>query len=199
MATRTPWVLLACVMAGTSCAIPAIGPAAEPLYTVTATVEGVPGKSVNVCNGVSILMGGPPTGCSEGPQVVGLDLASVPGAHTYENGVIESGLVRLVGIWGHGALYLTSAPTEASPKDRTPYPECPQEPSDAAVPNPPPWAQSIFSDRALLKAHGIQILEFGVCQGSLFIVVYVADRETVNFLAKRYAPARVAGWLRPVS
>src|SRR5439155_24126722 len=61
MATRTPWVLLACVMAGTSYAIPAIGPAAEALYTVTATVEGVPGKSVNACAFEPLPY--PPIGC----------------------------------------------------------------------------------------------------------------------------------------
>ena len=196
MATRTPWVLLACVMAGTSCAIPAIGPAAEPLYTVTATVMAVPGKTVNACAFEPLPY--PPIGCG-GAQVVGLDLASAPGAHTYRNGVVETGLVRLVGVWKQGVLNLTSPPTAASPKDATPTPQCAQDQGDAEVPNPPPWAQSILSDDALLKAHSIQLLGFYVCQGSLFIAVTVADRETVDFLTKRYAPARVAGWLRPVS
>ena len=156
----------------------------------------VPGKTVNACAFEPLPY--PPIGCG-GAQVVGLDLASAPGAHTYRNGVVETGLVRLVGVWKQGVLNLTSPPTAASPKDATPTPQCVQDQSDAAVPNPPPWAQSILSDDALLNAHSIQLLGFYVCQGTLFIAVTVADRETVDFLTKRYAPARVAGWLRPVS
>ena len=189
-------MLLAILLAGASCATPAIGPAARPLYTVTATVMAVPGKTVNACAFEPLPY--PPIGCG-GAQVVGLDLASAPGAHTYRNGVVETGLVRLVGVWKQGVLNLTSPPTAASPKDATPTPQCAQDQGDAEVPNPPPWAQSILSDDALLKAHSIQLLGFYVCQGSLFIAVTVADRETVDFLTKRYAPARVAGWLRPVS
>ncbi len=196
MATRMRWFLLAILVAGASCATPAIGPAAGPLYRVTATVMAVPGKTVNACAFEPLPY--PPIGCG-GAQVVGLDLASAPGAHTYTNGVVETGLVRLVGVWEHGVLNLRSPPTAASSKDATPTPQCAQDQGDAAVPNPPPWAQSILSDDALLKAHNIQLLSFYVCQGSLFIAVAVADRETVDFLTKRYAPVRVAGWLRPVS
>ncbi len=108
-------------------------------------------------------------------------------------------MVRLLGTWEHGQLNLRSSPIAAAPSDATPLPECAQAQSDAATPNPPPWARSILSDDAVLKAHGIQMLDFYICQGSLFIAVAVADRETVDFLTKRYAPVVVAGWLRPLA
>jgi hypothetical protein len=105
-------------------------PAAERLWTGTATLLQTPDGSLTLCGG-SILLSLPPAGCGGAP-VRGLDPMTVPGAHRYENGTITTPSVRLVGTWDGDALTPTEPPVLAEP-DRSsaepqeiPGPSCPE-------------------------------------------------------------------------
>lgn len=136
----------------------------------------------------------PPIGCG-GPEVVGIDLQTLPGFQRYRNGVESVGTMHLIGTWEAGVLTLIQPPEGASAKDSTPTPRCAQTPADPG-PDSTSEGRKLMSDEDLLKARGIQVLEFFVCQQALFIVVSVADTATVEFMNDRYAPVRVAGWLQ---
>ena len=95
-------------------------------------------------------------------------------------------------------LHLTEPPTPVAANSRTPLAACSQNPGDES-PTDTAQGQKLIADTEVLKARGIVLLEFYMCRGSLFIGVAVADKGTVDFLSTRYAPAKVTGWLQPVS
>jgi hypothetical protein len=168
------------------------------LYTVTAMVMQKPGDPPRACSFLPLPE--PPIGCG-GPAVRGVDLLTMPGITRYRNGVMDAGILRLVGTWDGQALSLTRSPETATVHDATPVPLLPC-PTTTAQPEPgvvPPQVKQVRDDEALLKSHGIQVLEFGACGDSLVMTVVVADSATVDFLIKRYPGIQVAGWLKRVS
>ena len=54
-------------------------------------------------------------------------------------------------------------------------------------------------DAAALKERQIDVLETGPCDGTVGIIVVVADPDTVSYLRSRYDTVTVAGWLQPLS
>lgn len=170
------------------------GPSAGQLYTVTTDVMQKPGHPPRACFATPLPY--PPIGCG-GVALNGLDMLTMPGLRRYRNGVTSTAIVRLTGTWDGGALTLTRPPEAAPPKDATQLPSC-ADPGRSSADPLPPEMQMVMDDEALLRANGIQVLEFGPCGDSIFIVVAVADSKTVDFLTKRYRAVEVAGWLEPV-
>jgi hypothetical protein len=76
-------------------------------------------------------------------------------------------------------------------------PRCAQTTADPA-PDSTLEGRKLMSEEDVVKAHGVLLLEFYVCQQALLVVVAVADKATVDFMNSRYAPVKVAGWLQPV-
>jgi hypothetical protein len=64
----------------------------------------------------------------------------------------------------------------------------------------PPMMQRLMTDSAMLRSKGMMLLEFGPCdETTYFVVVPVADSQTVQYLTDRYGPTlKVYGWLQPV-
>lgn len=184
------------LLALTSCAGSSTPGAAPPspksLYTVTAIVMQKPGEAPHACAGVPLPY--PPIGCG-GPDVQGLNLAALHGVERYSNGVLAARHLRLVGRWNGHALVLTQPPELRSVKDATRLPECVQDGTEVVTPK----MQSILADHELLKSHGIEPILLAPCRGAVFIVIPVADQESVKFLTDRYGPLNVAGWLQPIS
>lgn len=164
-------------------------------YTVTTSLMQKPGEAPRACSFIPLPL--PPIGCG-GASVADLDLMSLPDARRYSNGVVSVGVYQLVGVWQDGELHLTEAPSTAAGSETTPQPSCAQNPVEPS-PTDEPQGQKLMHDDALLKSRGIVVISFGMCRGFLFIVVAVADPATVDFMTSRYAPAKVAGWLQPLS
>jgi hypothetical protein len=180
-----------------ACGQVAHSPSPPPLYTVTAIVMQRPGDPPRACAAMPLPW--PPIGCG-GAVVRGLDLLTMPGVTRYPNGVLSSGTLRLVGTWDGQALTLTRSPEAASTGDSTPLPLTPCT-TDTVQPEPgqfAPMVKKVIDDEAMLKARGIQVLEFGGCGDSVTMTVVVADPATVAFLRQRYPGAQVAGWLHQV-
>lgn len=167
----------------------------QPLYTVTTDLMQKPGELAVACAFAPLPL--PPIGCG-GPKVADIDLQSISGSERYRNGVVSVGTMRLVGTWDAGMLRLTTPPQPSSQRDRTPIPECTQNPNEPS-PTTTPQGERLIGDETILIARGIQVIGFYVCQQALFVVVAVADAPTVDFMTARYAPIRLAGWLRPVT
>jgi hypothetical protein len=198
VARHVRWAALALFVAGVSCGASAGNPTTSAeLYTVTTTVMQKPGEAPHACNGVPLPY--PPIGCG-GPDVLGLDLATMRGATRYVNGVRETGMLRLVGTWNGRALVLTQPPTTASLTSGTVTHTCDQ-PYGFTSEGTPPMMQRLLSDTRLLADRGIQLLQFGPCsESTYFVVVPVADADTVNYMAARYGPTlKVYGWFEPIS
>ena len=197
-------VLVLAIVAWTACSDLRIG---EQLYTVTTTVMlgecdsasnspcRKPGQLPVACFATPLSYA--PIGCG-GVDLEGLDPRSVPGSVTYSNGVVATKTLTLVGTWTGDALVLTDGAQIAKDTDHTPLPQCHQTPADGEG-GITPQMRAVLNDGKVLRAHHIQMLEFGMCQGALFLIVAVATPDTVDFLTRRYAPARVAGWLRPLN
>jgi hypothetical protein len=155
-----------------------------------------PGQAPHACTFEPLPF--PPIGCG-GPDVRGFDLATMHGVSRYSNGVMATGYLRLAGTWDGHELTLTRPPEAASAVDATAVPQCVAKSQQIGGSTMSPLMQRVVSDDALLKAHGVMPLEFGDCGDSIFIVVPVADRATVDFLTARYGQIQVSGWLRPVT
>jgi len=188
-------LMILALIAGAACSRSASQTAIFPLYAVTSIVMQKPGEPPHACAFMPLPY--PPIGCG-GPNLRGLDLITMHGATRYQNGVLATQMLHLVGTWDGHELTLTRPPHTAAMADATPMPigQCPSQPAQVA---PPPLMQKVISDEALLKAQGIQLLEFGPCGDSLFLVITVADRDSVHFLVNRYGPVQVAGWLKPLN
>ena len=167
------------------------------LYTVTTMVMQKPGEAPHACAAAPLPY--PPIGCG-GPDVRGLDLATLPGVVLYVNGVRVSRTLRLVGTWDAGTLVLTRRPTAVDPARSTQIHVCQQPNGFTANGDTPPMMQRLMADTELLRSRGIMLLEFGPCdESTYFTVVPVADADTVQFLADRYGPTlRIYGWMEPV-
>jgi len=193
------FLMVLAVVAGAACSGTAsLGPAtpgSPALYTVTSTVMQKPGEPPRAC--ASTPLPYPPIGCG-GRALRGLDLLTIHGVTRYRNGVLATSMLHIVGTWDGHDLTLTRPPDTAAMADATPMPpgQCPSQPSQVVS---PPLMQRVMSDNALLNAQGIQLLEFGPCGDALFMVVVVADRDSVRFLTNRYGAVQVAGWLKPIS
>ena len=197
MAVRLGVCLMAlATMAGAACSGSAsqsrVAPGSSALYTVTSIVMQKPGEPPRACAFMPLPY--PPIGCG-GPDLHGVDLVTMHGVTRYQNGVLATSMLHLVGTWDGRALTLTRPPDTAAMADATAMPQwqCPSQPTQVAS---PPLMQRVMSDEALLKARGIQLLEFGPCGDSLFMVITVADRDSVGFLTNRYGAVQVAGWLK---
>ena len=166
-----------------------------PNYTVTSNLMQKPGQDPVVCSFTPLPY--PPIGCG-GPSVANLDLATMADARRYSNGVVEVGTYRLVGTWKGGALHLTETPVSVSPSAHTPTPDCAQTTTDPS-PDVTPEGRKLMDEEKLIEQHGIVLLESMMCQGALFVVVAVADADTIDFMTNRYAPVKVAGWLQLLS
>ena len=168
-----------------------------PLYTVTASVMQKPGERPHACAAIPLPY--PPIGCG-GPDVRGLDLATMAGVIRYRNGVHAIGVVRLVGTWDGQALVLTRAPVSAKPADATQLRACQQPFGFTGSSEMPAMMQRLMSDEQVLKSRGLLLLEFGPCdESSYFVIIPVADSKSVAWLNERYGPTlRVYGWLQPV-
>jgi hypothetical protein len=180
-----------------ACGQVAHAPTPPTLYTVTTIVMQTPGDPPRAC--AAMPLPDPPIGCG-GPALRGLDLLTMPGVTRYWNGVLSTGTLRLVGTWDGHALTLTRSPEAASTGDSTPLPLTPctavtVQPAPGQV---PPMVKQVMDDEALLKAHGIQVIQFGACGDSVTMTVVVADPATVAFLRQRYPGAQVAGWFHQV-
>lgn len=166
------------------------------LYTVTATVMWKPGEAPHACAFEPLPL--PPIGCG-GPDVAGFDPSKVGGSTRFSNGVVATGYLRLVGTWDGRALSVTVPPEHASPSAATPVPRCNPRGQQVGAPSVSPVMQRVIADSAILKSHGIVVLEFGMCGAELFMAVAVAGTGTVDFLTGRYGDVQVASWLKPLS
>lgn len=191
-------MMVLAVLTATSCARSVIQTAPAALYTVTTVVMQKPGEPPHACAATPLPE--PPIGCG-GPDIRGLDLNTMHGVTRYRNGVLATPVLHLVGTWDGQALTLTRPPDTAPMADATPMPmeQCASSPAQVGSPGTPPSVQRVISDDSLLKAHHIQVLEFGPCGDRLFMVITVADSDSVAFLKERYGLVRIAGWLIPVS
>ena len=166
------------------------------LYTVTSIVMQKPGDLPHACFATPLPY--PPIGCG-GPDIRGLDLPSLQGVTRYPNGVLATGMLRLVGTWDGQALTLTQSAVPAAIKDGTRMPECAQEPGTSSADSIPPVMRRVMDDGAMLRSHGIHLLEFYPCKGTVFLGLAVADQKSIDFLTSRYGHVEVGGWLQPVS
>ena len=192
MIRRLP-VLIVLVATSVACGSAAAHP--SELYAVTSIVMQKPGEAPRAC--FAIPLPEPPIGCG-GPALDHADISTMPGFTNYRNGVGASGMVRLVGTWDGQKLTLTRPPEAAATTDQTQAPNCAQDGSEPQGPGLPPMMQKVADDSSNLEAHGIQVLEMYMCKKSLFMVVPVADKPSVDFLTSRYGNVKVDGWLLPV-
>ncbi len=190
------FVLLA-VLIGATCAGPLVAQPGPPtLYTVTATVMQTPGQAPHACFAMPLPY--PPIGCG-GPDLRAFGLLTMGGITRYRNGVLATGMLRLVGTWDGQALTLTRPPESRTASEATRMPGCAQEPGQAASDPIPPVMKQVMADDALLRSHRIQLLEFYPCKNTVFLGLAVADSRSVAFLTNRYGHVEVAGWLQPVT
>ena len=192
MIRRIPVLL---VLAATCAACGSAAAHPSGLYTVTSIVMQKPGEAPHAC--FAMPLPEPPIGCG-GPALDRADMSTMPGFTKYRNGVEASGMVRLVGTWDGQKLTLTRPPEAAATTDQTQAPNCAQDGSEPQGPGLPPMMQKVADDSSNLEAHGIQVLEMYMCKKSLFMVVPVADKPSVDFLTSRYGNVKVDGWLLPV-
>src|SRR5690348_11990619 len=118
-------VVLAGIVACGSVAHGAAPPSPQVLYTVTSMVMQKPGEAPRACYATPLPY--PPIGCG-GPDLNGIDLRSIPGVTSYQNGVLATPVLRLVGTWDGRALRLTGAPTPAAMSEVTQAAQCAQKP-----------------------------------------------------------------------
>jgi hypothetical protein len=112
------------------------------------------------------------------------------------NATLETPLVRLVGRWEKGALILTESPRPAM--NETPFPDpCKQDVGSVPQADMLALQDRVIRDSAFQTGR-IQFLMSMPCASGLFILVAVADPDTVNYLESRYPGIAVAGWLQPV-
>jgi hypothetical protein len=165
-------------------------------YTVTAPLLATPGSPVYAC--YLMLNSLPPAGCS-GVEVRNLGpagIAGVAGAYTYHNGIVVSPSVRLVGRWDGQALTLTDPPTPGH-RQSTPRPVLGLPPAAQGA-APTQLSQRIADDIASLRRHGVQVLEVGVGQDGVDVVLAVADARAVQALRGKYGDVHISGWLQPL-
>ena len=183
----------------------ACAPTSQPVaYTAIADVMQPRGGPSTVCLGSWIQSPSEMTGGCWGVPIAGLDAASVPGAHKFSGGQVETGFVQLVGTWDRHVLRLAQAPIPMPASAATAAPVC-----DVAVARAVHGASynamseamyRLGSDDVSLRSRGIIIPGYGPCPLTLvlFIEVAFADPDTVSYLTTHYAPAQVGGWFRPV-
>jgi hypothetical protein len=189
------WIVPLAALAAWACGSTA-QPSTTTLYTVTSTVMQWPGEAPHACFATAAPY--PPIGCG-GPDIRGLDLASVPSVTRYQNGVLATGILRLVGTWDGRALTLTQPPQGASATNITLMPECAQEPGRSSADPIPPVMERVMKDEAVLRSHGVQLLEFYPCKGTVFLGLAVANQKSIDFLTSRYGHVEVGGWLQPLT
>jgi hypothetical protein len=168
---------------------------AGPRYEVVAPLLALKGAPTYACD--AILLSLPPAGCS-GVLVRGVDINQVPGITRYQNGTMETGALRLVGVWSGLALTLTQPARPAASPPSVDYPVCPAT-------SPAIEAQGLQREQAVvqvwkeLEKRGIQLISIWPCGNALDMQVAVADGPTIDYLTRTYGPVNVFGWLGPVA
>jgi hypothetical protein len=104
-------------MPGVAAASPA--QRSRPLYTATSIVLQLRGGPAYLCLG-GILDSLPPAGCG-GVVLRGVDARTLPTAHVYANGTVDTGLLRVVGSWDGRELSPTRPIVKAAPVQQKPY------------------------------------------------------------------------------
>ena len=131
--------------------------------------------------------------------VRGIDISQYQNFEWSPGAPLMTPILHLVGAWDGHTLTLTEPAQPAS--SATPYPEpCGKLPV-GFTPEPKLLAlqDRVGIDRALLENRGIEVLGTSACDGTVGIIVVVADPDTVSYLRARYHTVAVAGWLQPVS
>ena len=129
-------------------------------------------------------------------MVRGVNISLVPGVTRYSNGTMETGSLRLVGVWSGQALTLTQPPRPAD------YGSSVLDNSCAAT-SPTTDAQVLQRVQSLVSAwngleqHGIALMSVGPCGEPLDLQVAVADARTIDYLTRLYGPVNLVGWLNP--
>jgi hypothetical protein len=168
---------------------------AGPRYEVVAPLLALKGAPTYACD--AILDSLPPAGCS-GVLVRGVDINQVPGVTRYANGTMETGPLRLVGVWSGLALTLTQPARPAK------YPPSVDDAVCAAT-SPAIEAQVLQREQSVvqvwkgLEKRGIQLISVWPCGEALDMQVGVADTPTIEYLSRMYGPVSVFGWLSHVS
>lgn len=91
----------------------------KPVYTGTSIVLQLKGGPAYLCLG-AVLASLPPAGCG-GVILRGVDARSLPTAHVYSNGTVDTGLLRVVGSWDGRTLTPTRSIVKAAPVKQKPY------------------------------------------------------------------------------
>lgn len=109
----------------------------RPVYTAASSVLQLKGGPAYLCLGL-ILESLPPTGCG-GVILRGVDARTLPTAHVYSNGTVDTGLLRVVGTWDGRELTPTRPIVKAvsgKPKPVVPLRAACTLPGGTAVPDP---------------------------------------------------------------
>jgi hypothetical protein len=168
-------------------------PATGARYTVTASLLAVRGQPVYACWFIEDSL--PPAGCA-GAEVRNVNVAAVPGAVTFQNGTVQTPVVKLVGVWNGKTLTLTELPQSTRSQGAEPKP----------VSLPPPATskgsaaqvdEQILHDMLTLQQRGIFVLSIGIGADGVDVVLLVADAASVETLYSQYGRIHISGWLQP--
>lgn len=167
------------------------------MYTVTTTLMEVNGAPpVMACAGM--FLSNPPADC-HGVVIEDVDIRAIPGAHTYSNGTVETGPVRLIGHWNGGALKVVTPPTAAASSAVTPVPNsCPEKDRTSdSVPLLLATHRRLWADEPNLRQQGVRLIASTPCSTYIRAVVAVADSRAVDLIERKHRSVRVVGWFVP--
>lgn len=163
-------------------------PSANPTYALVAPVLRLAGDGrPTAC--LAFLLSLPPAGCG-GVPVTGYDFRHIPGTVHFHNRGWQTRPLHLLGTWNGRVLKLTRPPIpvgRASPAP-TPPATCHTTPTSDAL------ARRLTDDHIR-----INMLSLLPCGANVWVLVAVADHETVSYIHKRYGRSViVSGWLHRV-
>ncbi len=161
-------------------------------YTVVGTLLSVRGETAKVCAAEIFTL--PPT-CGGGVTILGVDIRTAPGAHVFDNGTVDTGLVRVVGTWDGQALTLVGPLRPAGASEVPPWPTCASSAKNSFLPDS--TAQRMNDDTPSLRSRGIEVLSITPCNDGILVVVPVADSKTVSYLTGKYGQLQIVAWLQP--
>jgi hypothetical protein len=155
-------------------------------YVVSAPVLRVHGVQT-ACD--AILTSNPPAGCS-GVPVSGYDFAHVPGVVRYGARGWQTPVLRLTGRWSGRALVVSRV--SGTTAGQAP-PAAPQR----CAARPRPRGEALVRRIANDESAGMQLIAFGPCGRTAWVLVPVANRATVRAIRLRYGrDVIVGGWLQ---
>jgi photosystem II stability/assembly factor-like uncharacterized protein len=172
-----------------------LGSVNGPRYTVTTSLMAAKGGPLNAC--FAMPLPEPPIGCG-GVEVANVDIASLPGAVTYQNGTVGTPAFKLVGTWNSHVFRLTEQPSPAKSGEWTQPTTVTRRAPVSSKDSPQQVMENLKRDKADLEKRGIILISFAAVGDGVDMTVAVADDKTVQYLYDHYGRVFIKGWLQAV-